>query len=206
MKQDRRDYMYLNSKGYRQKTWNQLRKSYWSVLVAVLIVMAVSTASAPLAFLLVGPMLVGQAYYLMDVAIKENEGKNFELLIEGFKKSLVNSIVASILIGIFTFLWTLLFIIPGIIKAYAYSMTPYIIADEPEIDFMEAIRKSQELMRGHKFRLFKLQLSFIGWFLLGALAFGIGLFFVYPYYQLAHANFYLDIRPEKQKTIDLDFE
>ncbi len=146
--------MYLNSKGYRQKTWNQLRKSYWSVLVAVLIVMAVSTASAPLAFLLVGPMLVGQAYYFMDVAIKENEGKNFELLIEGFKKSLVNSIVASILIGIFTFLWTLLFIIPGIIKAYAYSMTPYIIADEPEIDFMEAIRKSQELMRGHKFRLF----------------------------------------------------
>lgn len=156
--------MYLNSKGYRQKTWEQLRKSYWSVFVAVLIVMAVSTASAPLAFLLVGPMLVGQSYYLMDVAVKENEGKNFELLIEGFKKSLVNSIVASILVGIFTFLWSLLFIIPGIIKAYAYSMTPFIIADEPDIDFMAAIKKSQELMRGHKFRLFKLQLSFIGWF------------------------------------------
>jgi len=198
--------MYLNSKGYRQKSWEQLRKSYWSVLVAVLIVMAVSTASAPLVFILVGPMLVGQAYYLMDVSINENEGKNFELLIEGFKKSLVNSIVANILVGIFTFLWSLLFIIPGIIKYYAYSMTPFIIADEPDIDFMEAIKKSQELMRGHKFRLFKLQLSFIGWFLLGALAFGIGLFFVYPYYQLAHANFYLDIRPKKQKTIDLDFE
>ena len=198
--------MYLNSKGYRQKTWEQLRKSYWSVLVAVLIVMAVSTASAPLVFILVGPMLVGQAYYLMDVAINENEGKNFELLIEGFKKSLVNSIVANILVGIFTFLWALLFIIPGIIKYYAYSMTPFIIADEPDIDFMAAIKKSQELMHGHKFRLFKLQLSFIGWFFLGALAFGIGLFFVYPYYQLAHANFYLDIRPKKQKTIDLDFE
>jgi uncharacterized membrane protein len=198
--------MYLNSKGYRQKSWEQLRKSYWSVLVAVLIVMAVSTASASLVFILVGPMLVGQAYYLMDVSINENEGKNFELLIEGFKKSLVNSIVANILVGIFTFLWSLLFIIPGIIKYYAYSMTPFIIADEPDIDFMAAIKKSQELMRGHKFRLFKLQLSFIGWFLLGALAFGIGLFFVYPYYQLAHANFYLDIRPKKQKTIDLDFE
>lgn len=198
--------MYLNSKGYRQKSWEQLRKSYWSVLVAVLIVMAVSTASAPLVFILVGPMLVSQAYYLMDVSINENEGKNFELLIEGFKKSLVNSIVANILVGIFTFLWSLLFIIPGIIKYYGYSMTPFIIADEPDIDFMEAIKKSQELMRGHKFRLFKLQLSFIGWFLLGALAFGIGLFFVYPYYQLAHANFYLDIRPKKQKTIDLDFE
>lgn len=197
--------MYLNSKGYRQKSWNQLRKSYWSVFVAVLIVMVVSTASAPLAFILVGPMLVGQAYYLLDVSINENEGKNFELLIEGFKKSLVNSIVAHILVGIFTFLWSLLFIIPGIIKFYAYSMTSFIIADEPDIDFMEAIRKSQEMMRGHKFRLFKLQLSFIGWFFLGALAFGVGLFFVYPYYQLAHANFYLDIRGERSKPLEIEF-
>lgn len=196
--------MYLNSKGYRQKSWNQLKISYWSVFVAVLIVMAVTTASAPLAFILVGPMLVGQAYYLMDVSINENEGKNFDLLIEGFKKSLINSIVASILVGIFTFLWSLLFIIPGIIKFYAYSMTSFIIADEPDIDFMAAIKKSQDMMRGHKFRLFKLQLSFIGWFILGALAFGIGLFFVYPYYQLAHANFYLDIRGEKSHTLELD--
>ena len=198
--------MFLNSKGYRQKTWNQLRKSYWSVLVAVIIVLAVTTASAPLVFILVGPMLVGQAYYLMDVSMNENEGKNFELLIEGFKKSLVNSIVANILVGIFTFLWSLLFIIPGIIKYYAYSMTPFIIADDPDIDFMTAIKKSQEMMRGHKFRLFKLELSFIGWFFLGALAFGIGLFFVYPYYQLAHANFYLDIKSDQPKAIDLDLE
>lgn len=197
--------MFLNSKGYRQKSWNQLRKSYWSVFVAVLIVMAVTTASAPLIFILVGPLLVGQAYYLMDVSINENEGKNFELLVEGFKKSLVNSIVAHILVGIFTFLWSLLFIIPGIIKFYAYSMTSFIIADEPEIDFMEAIRKSQEMMRGHKFRLFKLQLSFIGWFILGALAFGVGLFFVYPYYQLAHANFYLDIRGDKPKKLEIEY-
>ena len=198
--------MFLNSKEYRQKSWSQLRKSYWSVLVAVIIVLAVTTASAPLVFILVGPMLVGQAYYLMDVSINENEGKNFELLVEGFKKSLVNSIVANILVGIFTFLWSLLLIIPGIIKYYGYSMTPFIIADEPEIDFMAAIRKSQEMMRGHKFRLFKLQLSFIGWFFLGALAFGVGLFFVYPYYQLAHANFYLDIKPDQPKTIELDLD
>jgi uncharacterized membrane protein len=196
--------MFKNSKEYRVQSWNQLRKSYWSVLVATLIVLAVSSASAPLAFILVGPLFVGQAYYLMDVAIKEDEGKNFELLAEGFKKSLVTSIVANILMGIFIFLWALLFIIPGIIKYYAYSMTHFIIADEPDIDFMEAIRKSQELMKGHKFRLFKLQLSFIGWFILGALAFGIGLFFVYPYFQLAHANFYLDIRGQKNKQIDLE--
>ncbi len=197
--------MFKNSKEYRVQTWNQLKISYWSVLVAVLIVIAVSTASMPLIFLLVGPMLVGQSYYLLDVATNNNEGKNFELLIEGFKKSLVTSIVANILIGIFVFLWSLLFIIPGIIKYYAYSMTHYIIAENPEIDFFEAIKESEKLMKGHKFRLFKLQLSFIGWFILGALAFGVGLFFVYPYFQLAHANFYLDISPKKSLELDVEF-
>ena len=98
-----------------------LKISYWSVLVATLIVIAVSTASMPLVFILVGPMLVGQSYYLLDVSRNNSEGKNFELLIEGFKKSLVTSIVANILIGIFVFLWALLLIIPGIIKYYAYS-------------------------------------------------------------------------------------
>jgi uncharacterized membrane protein len=197
--------MFMNSKAYRVKTWNQLKKSYWSVLIASLIVLAVSTASVPLAFLLVGPILVGQSYYLIDVAEKENEGKNFELLIEGFKKSLVTSIVANILMGIFIFLWTLLFVIPGIIKFYAYSMTHYIIADNPDIDFMDALKESEKMMKGHKFRLFKLQLSFLGWFILGALALGVGLIFVYPYYNLAHANFYIDLRGKKPLIIDVDY-
>ncbi|BCR35359.1 DUF975 family protein [Mariniplasma anaerobium] len=197
--------MFMNSKAYRVKTWNQLKKSYWSVLIACLIVLAVSGASVPLAFLLVGPILVGQSYYLIDVAEHENEGKNFELLIEGFKKSLVTSIVANILMGIFIFLWTLLLIIPGIIKIYAYSMTHYVIAENPEIDFMDAIKKSEEMMKGHKFRLFKLQFSFIGWFILGVLTFGVGFLFVYPYYSLAQANFYIDLRGKKPLIIDVDY-
>jgi uncharacterized membrane protein len=195
----------MNSKAYRVKSWNQLKISYWSVLIASLIVLAVAGASVPLAFLLVGPILVGQSYYLIDVAENENEGKNFELLIEGFKNSLVTSIVANILMGIFIFLWTLLLIIPGIIKFYAYSMTHYIIAEDPEIDFMDALKKSEEMMKGHKFRLFKLQFSFIGWFILGIITFGVGLIFVYPYYNLAHANFYIDLRGKKPLIIDVDY-
>lgn len=197
--------MFMNSKAYRVKSWNQLKISYWSVLIASLIVLAVAGASVPLAFLLVGPILVGQSYYLIDVAENENEGKNFELLIEGFKNSLVTSIVANILMGIFIFLWTLLLIIPGIIKFYAYSMTHYIIAEDPEIDFMDALKKSEEMMKGHKFRLFKLQFSFIGWFILGIITFGVGLIFVYPYYNLAHANFYIDLRGKKPLIIDVDY-
>lgn len=67
------------------------------------------------------------------------------------------------LIGLYTFLWTLLFIIPGIVKAYSYSMTPYILAEHPEMTANEAITQSRRIMQGNKGRLFCLELSFIGW-------------------------------------------
>ncbi len=71
------------------------------------------------------------------------------------------------LVGLYTFLWTLLFIIPGIIKAYSYFMTPYILAEHPEMTANEAITKSRQIMHGNKWRLFCLKFSFIGWRLLG---------------------------------------
>lgn len=197
--------MFMNSRDFRVKAWDQLKISYWSVLIVSLVVLAITGASAPFAFVLAGPMLVGQSYYYLDVAEKNNEGKNFELVIEPFKKSLITSIVANILMGIFLFLWTLLLVIPGIIKFYAYSMTNFIIAENPEIDFMEAIKKSEEMMKGNKFRLFKLHFSFIGWFILGVLTFGVGLIFVYPYVQLAITHFYLELRGNKPLVIDADY-
>ncbi len=99
-----------------------------------------------------------------------------------------------LLVGIFTFLWSLLLIIPGIIKAYSYSMTPYILIDNPELSVREAIRKSQRMMVGQKFNLFYLQLSFIGWFFLACLTGGIGFLWLAPYYQTAQAVFYQNLR------------
>jgi len=71
--------------------------------------------------------------------------------------------------GVFTLLWSLLFIVPGIIAYYRYSMAAYIMFDEPELSVMECIRKSKEIMRGNKLDLFTLELSFIGWFLLAVM-------------------------------------
>ncbi len=192
----------LSNRELKQNAWNQLRKSYWMVLLVTLIVTALPTASsvAAVGFVIAGPLLVGQAIYLIDMIENQTDGKKIELVIEGFKRSFINSFVATLLVGIFTFLWSLLLIIPGIIKSLAYSMTPYIIADEPGIDALDAIKKSQEMMRGHKMELFMLSLSFIGWFLLGVLTFGIGMFFVLPYYQTTLANFYLELRGKKVST------
>lgn len=98
--------------------------------------------------------------------------------------------------SIFTALWTLLFIIPGIIKAYAYSMSGFILTENPEMTAKEAMEVSQKMMQGNKWRLFCLEFSFIGWKLLGALSLGIGMLWVNPYCNAAIAAFYDEISRE----------
>ena len=92
------------------------------------------------------------------------------------------------------FLWSLLFIIPGIIKAYEYTCVPYILAQHPDMDYREVLAYSKSMTDGHKFDIFVLKLSFIGWYLLGGLLFGIGGIFVTPYAELTNAEMYAFLR------------
>ena len=106
-----------------------------------------------------------------------------------------------VLVSIFTFLWTWLLIIPGIIKAYSYSMTPYIVKDMvasgKQVGATDGINASKELMKGHKMALFIFDLSFLGWNILAAITCGLGYLWVTPYYQTAKANFYRRIAGDK---------
>ena len=96
-----------------------------------------------------------------------------------------------VLRDIFTFLWCLLFFIPGVIKHYSYRMVPYILADDPEIGAMDAITLSRRMMDGHKWNTFVLDLSFLGWDLLSALTMGLlGVFYVNPYKYSTGAELY----------------
>lgn len=90
-------------------------------------------------------------------------------------------------------LWCLLFILPVFVMAFAYGLTPYILKDNPELSCWEASKRSREMMKGHKFDLFWLELSFIGWMLLSIFTLGIGFFWLIPYMQTAVAAFYNDI-------------
>ncbi|MCR5003058.1 MAG: DUF975 family protein [Bacteroidales bacterium] len=101
-----------------------------------------------------------------------------------------------ILMEIFIFLWTLLLIIPGLIKSFAYAMTPYILVDEPELTANQAIDKSKEMMKGHKFDLFYLYLSFIGWGFLCLFTLGIGFLWLVPYIETSQAAFYKDVKEQ----------
>lgn len=101
-------------------------------------------------------------------------------------------------VGLFTGLWSLLFVIPGIVKAFSYSMAMYILAENPEIGALEAINRSKAMMNGHKMDLFVLELSFIGWHLLGAITFGIAYVWVIPYISATTANFYNSIKNQPE--------
>lgn len=109
-----------------------------------------------------------------------------------------------LLMRIMIYLWTLLLIIPGIIKSLSYAMTPYILVDNPELTASEAIHRSRMMMKGHKFDLFYLYLSFIGWFFLCILTFGIGFLWFFPYIQTTEASFYEEIKADYALNGGLD--
>ena len=104
------------------------------------------------------------------------------------------SIGLYLLTMIFTFLWTLLLIVPGIIKSLSYALAPYILAENPELTANEAINRSMEMMNGHKMDLFLMALGYAGFALLSLLALGIPLLWIYPYYQAVFAKFYEEVK------------
>ncbi|WP_433956693.1 DUF975 family protein [Cytobacillus horneckiae] len=121
-------------------------------------------------------------------------------LFTGFKYfSFFRAIGISILQSIYIFFWTLLLIIPGIIKGLAYSQAVYILRDHPELSVNQAITESRRMMHGHKWRYFVLNLSFIGWAILGIFTLGIGYLWLSSYFLTAHAHFYEDLKTSQAK-------
>ena len=125
------------------------------------------------------------------------ESVDLENLFDGFRGGRYTRVFCALfLVNLFTFLWALLLIIPGIMKAFSYALTPYILLDEPELTAKQAISRSCEIMQGRRWKLFCLYLSFIGWGILSLLTFGIGFLWLAPYMNASIAAFYEDARAE----------
>ena len=129
----------------------------------------------------------GFTWYGMSLARGQETG--FGSIFEGFA-DVGRIIAASILMGIFVFLWSLLFFFPGIIALYRYRMTYRILRDNPHVSALQAISISKTMMRGYKMSLFVLDLSFLGWAILSTLTLGILGLWVSPYQSATEANFY----------------
>ena len=134
---------------------------------------------------------VGLAHYFI---LNTDSKPSFADAFYGFKVKYLRNIGTLLLVGIKLALWSLLLVVPGIIKSFEYAIIPYILADDPEISSKEAFRKAKEMMMGNKWRLFKLNLSFFGWFVLCVVTCGLGTPFLLPYVSAANAEFYAELK------------
>ena len=141
---------------------------------------------------LMSPVEVGCERYFIINRVQE---ANLSEIGHTFSNGYINVVKTMFFRGLFTFLWTLLFVIPGIVKAYEYRMIPYILAENPNMDSDEAFRLSKEMMDGEKWNAFVYDLSFIGWYILSAFTMGIlAVFYVSPYKACADAELYASLR------------
>lgn len=156
--------------------------------------------------LIITPAL-GMGFTMAYLSMARNEKITAGDLFKGFNLT-GKTLWLSILIGFFTFLWSLLLWIPGIIKSLSYSAAPWILAENPHLTAGEALNRSKIVMNGHKWELFVLQLSFILWDLLVVITFGIASIYVIPYTQVTLANFYrkLGISDEDSELIETEVE
>jgi uncharacterized membrane protein len=189
----------MRAKDFRQRAWGKLNGQWGTMALIALIYLLLTSimggasvigVGAVAELILGGPLLMGVIYCSLTVC--RNNKVEINQLFSGFN-NFVNAMVLYIINTIFIALWSILFVIPGIVKSYSYSMSYYILADNPDMPANDARKASMELMRGNKWRLFCLHLSFIGWFILCCLTFGILTFWVMPYVQTATAEFYQNL-------------
>jgi uncharacterized membrane protein len=174
----------------------------WLAAVGMLLIYGIIFGAS--AITLIGPLILGgplmlgfTGYYLKKA---RGESVKLENLFDGFK-FFGASFLLYLLESIFLSLWSCLFIIPGMIKFFSYSMAFYILRDNPDIGAVEAISRSRKMMVGYKGKLFGLYLSFIGWGLLCCLSLGIGFLWLCPYINLSIANFYENLKQNQQIDI-----
>ena len=187
------------------KTSSDLRAQAWGVLsgkwgMAVVATLVYGVISGVISFIpfvswiatLLVSLPLAYGFTIMLLNVVRGSDVQLDTMGEGFKD--YGRILGTMLLSsVYQFLWMLLLIVPGIIKGYSYALTPYLLKDHPELKFNAAIEESMRLMSGNKMRLFLLDLSFIGWFLLGLITFGIAFLWITPYWNTARAAFYEDL-------------
>ena len=164
-----------------------------TLLVGVMVVaLVIWVLAAALSAFLFNPLQVGaQRFFVVSHYQKAGLGE----LGFAFSSSYLNVVKIMFLRSMYIFLWSLLFIIPGIIKTYEYLMIPYILAENPGIDSKEAFAMSKQMMHGNKWKTFVLELSFYGWLLLSVLTCGIlSIFYVNPYFHMTLAELYVALK------------
>lgn len=201
--------MTKNAKFFREAAWSQLTGKWQPAVIFSLVYMAivlvinyVGTKNDYISFLsmlLLYPLQYGVAVAFLGFKRTGVDVKIGDMFV-GFN-DYGRVFVTILLQTLYIVLWSLLLVVPGIIKAISYSQTIYILKDNPELKFNGAIERSMAMMEGHKMEAFLLGISFIGWLLLGVLTLGIGMLWVTPYMSTAYAHFYDYVKEDYERRI-----
>ena len=196
----------MNAKYFRNLGWAQLSGRWTPAALFTLVYIAISIAAGSLTgpfvclvSLLLLPMSYSYSVAFLDDKRSASEFK-IEQLFDGYKDFL-RIMGTMLLTEVYIVLWTLLLIVPGVIKAISYSQTQFILKDYPELSYNEAIERSMAMMEGHKMQYFFMALSFIGWILLAIISCGILSLWVNPYISATNAHFYEYVKGEYEKRI-----
>lgn len=170
------------------------------VLLFMVISLIIALVISLLSIFVGNIIIVGKLNYFLESRY-QGQSAGIGRLFYGFSGGhYVNVMKGMFFRDLFTFLWSLLFVIPGIYKHYEYYMVPYLLSEYPDMDRREAFQRSKELMDGNKFNTWVLELSFLGWILLGVLMCGIGVIFVSPYYEATFMELYLTLKQQVYGT------
>lgn len=185
----------MKAKEIRRTALSRLEGN-WSIAIAAHLFISIIYCVFNIGHILIYPLLTpGLALFCLKIVRQEKPD-----IIDLFKnyRSYLNVLVAYLVEVVIVFLGLLLFIVPGIIFAYKYSQIYYIFIDNPEISALNALKKSSAMMKGAKWRLFCLHLSFIGWILLCIITFGLALIWIGPYLSISNAVFYENLKEENK--------
>ena len=177
---------------------NNLFCNIWLMALVVSLVYSIIIGAAGMTYagviILMGPMGIGLASVFMSLARGFGEVKLEQMFTRGFSEQFGRNLLLGFLRGLFTALWSMLFVVPGIVKHYSYSMSFYVAADHPEYTWNQCMDESKRMTAGHKGELFVLDLSFIGWSLLCSLTLGILSIWIMPYMQQTDIGYFEAIK------------
>ena len=186
-------------KQYRELAAQSLSRKMWPIVLGTLVLSLISGASGLLLTIFVLlPITFCYSVAMLLVVRNDKDIDFFDRMFACFSDGKYSRFLEiSFMKALYTFLWTLLFIIPGIVKSYEYMMIPYLLADDPSLTRQQAFEYSRRMMDGNKMKAFVLDLSFILWSILGGLTFGlVNIFWTFPYRYATRAELYLTLRDE----------
>lgn len=203
----------MTNQDYKNSALSALRGHWSPAVVATIILLLIAAAASALtggtdgsmygslgttlvAIAVITPIEVGM-YNAFLMLLKTGDDRITNNMFHiGFGSNYIHIVAGMVLVAIIELVGFILFIIPGLIWTFAYAMTPYILVENPEMSVTEALKTSRLMMKGHKFDLFYLYLSFIGWAVLSIITLGIGFIWLIPYMETAQASFWEDIKSQ----------